>query len=462
MKFEIERGKEIFRWGPIPLKCAYAGTFFQVFQKKYLSKYGFIWSDALLVMHKGDFVFIQDDAELKKTAGEIFRTHIMTPQYDDYVSAMQRAVQALYQYYQNITPEKLADLPQDEFLGTARQFNTLTIAFELPTIAPEFGNYGSIPILEHELSRYIPDEQKRAEAVALLTTSENKSFFQTEETELQETEDIESHRNKYFWLKNSYDHVEVLPVAFFAKRKVELEPDLRRRHEEHVRQVREDKKRVIEDCSIPESVIRIAERIIDAMELQDERKKEMLLTHHYKDVFMCEFSKRGVLQAERYMLSELADILEGKREVWRTEDFGFLLHDGELEEYGELDAQKYWAEYAHQKVEQGVQEFKGTIACKGEVVRGRARIVVDPEDVAHVDFNKGDILVAPMTSPEYVFLMKKVAAIITDTGGLTSHAAIVSRELGVPCIVGTKFATQVLRDGDMVEVDAEKGIVRKL
>ena len=316
--------------------------------------------------------------------------------------------------------------------------------------------------MEHELSQCISKEQERADAVALLTTSESESFFQTEEMELQETADIDGHQKKYFWLKNSYDHVEVLPVAFFERRKKELDVGLRQKHEERIKRVREDKKQVTETYSISDSIIRIAERIVDAMELQDERKREMLLTHHYKDIFMREFSKRGVLQAERYMLPELADILEGKREVWRSEDFGFVLHGGELEEFGEQDAQKYWAEYAHQKVEQGVQEFKGTIACKGEVVRGRARIVFDPEDAAHSVFAKGDILVAPMTSPEYVFLMKKAAAIVTDTGGLTSHAAIVSRELGVPCIVGTKIASQILKDGDMVEVDAEKGIVRKL
>lgn len=65
-----------------------------------------------------------------------------------------------------------------------------------------------------------------------------------------------------------------------------------------------------------------------------------------------------------------------------------------------------------------------------------------------------------MTSPEYVFAMKKASAAITDTGGLTSHAAIVSRELDIPCIVGTKIATKILKDGDLVEVDANKSIVK--
>ena len=75
---------------------------------------------------------------------------------------------------------------------------------------------------------------------------------------------------------------------------------------------------------------------------------------------------------------------------------------------------------------------------------------------------KGDILVAVMTRPDYVVAMKKAAAIVTNEGGITSHAAIVSRELGIPCIICTKIATEVLRDGDLVEVNANHGWVRKL
>ena len=67
-----------------------------------------------------------------------------------------------------------------------------------------------------------------------------------------------------------------------------------------------------------------------------------------------------------------------------------------------------------------------------------------------------------MTTPEFVPLMQKAAAIITDQGGILSHAAIVSRELGKPCITGTENATSLLKDGDMVEVDADEGVVRKV
>lgn len=75
---------------------------------------------------------------------------------------------------------------------------------------------------------------------------------------------------------------------------------------------------------------------------------------------------------------------------------------------------------------------------------------------------EGDILVAPMTTPELMPAMKNAAAFITDEGGITCHAAIISRELDKPCIIGTKTATRIIKDGDLVEVDANLGIIRKL
>ncbi len=100
---------------------------------------------------------------------------------------------------------------------------------------------------------------------------------------------------------------------------------------------------------------------------------------------------------------------------------------------------------------------KGLPASPG-IACGTARVLFDPKKGAEV-FKKGDILVTRMTDPDWVPLMKIAAAIVTDEGGMTSHAAIVSRELGIPCIVGTKEATKVIKDGMVVTVDAYRGIV---
>jgi pyruvate,water dikinase len=88
---------------------------------------------------------------------------------------------------------------------------------------------------------------------------------------------------------------------------------------------------------------------------------------------------------------------------------------------------------------------------------GSVRLLADPHDTAA--FHDGDVLVAHMTTPDWVPLMRKAAAIVTDSGGMTCHAAIVSRELRIPCVVGTGDATGKLRDGEIVTVDATHGTV---
>ncbi len=104
-----------------------------------------------------------------------------------------------------------------------------------------------------------------------------------------------------------------------------------------------------------------------------------------------------------------------------------------------------------------VREVKGSPACAGKV-RGKVRVILRRAEMS--DFQEGEILVTAMTTPDYVPAMIKSAAVVTDEGGVTCHAAIFSRELKKPCIIGTKIATQVLKDGDMVEVDANAGVVK--
>jgi pyruvate,water dikinase len=85
--------------------------------------------------------------------------------------------------------------------------------------------------------------------------------------------------------------------------------------------------------------------------------------------------------------------------------------------------------------------------------------------LSEVDFTRfkdGDILVTSMTRPEFVPLMRRATGIVTNEGGITCHAAIVSRELGKPCLIGTRRATEVIKEGDLIEVRAHHGTVRIL
>ena len=105
---------------------------------------------------------------------------------------------------------------------------------------------------------------------------------------------------------------------------------------------------------------------------------------------------------------------------------------------------------------QGTVLVRGLAASTGRA-SGRVRVLLSPEDGAQLQ--TGEVLVAPMTSPDWVPAMRRAAALITDGGGITCHAAIISRELGVPCVVGTRTATTSLRDGELVTVDGRAGVV---
>lgn len=98
--------------------------------------------------------------------------------------------------------------------------------------------------------------------------------------------------------------------------------------------------------------------------------------------------------------------------------------------------------------------LKGLGASSGRA-QGAARIVRNSSDTDK--FQNGEILVAKMTNPTMVIMMAKASAIVTDTGGVTCHAAIVSREMGIPCVVAVKNSTQTLKDGQEIIVDGDKG-----
>jgi phosphohistidine swiveling domain-containing protein len=109
------------------------------------------------------------------------------------------------------------------------------------------------------------------------------------------------------------------------------------------------------------------------------------------------------------------------------------------------------------RADTGDGELTGQVGNRGTYT-GPVRIIMDTHDFAKMQ--AGDVLVSTMTTPDFVVLMNKAGAIVTDIGGMLCHAAIVSREINKPCVIGTKFATQVLHDGDLVEVDADNGVVR--
>lgn len=145
----------------------------------------------------------------------------------------------------------------------------------------------------------------------------------------------------------------------------------------------------------------------------------------------------------------------------RSQGYVFLIERGKLSMvFGEKG--KFLSDTIDKNIgtlNKGGNKITGQAVSPG-TARGKVKIIMKVDELRGVKV--GDVLVCSMTSPDYVPAMRSAVAIVTDEGGLLSHASIISRELGKPCVIGTKVATKVLKNGDWVEVDAEKGLVKIL
>ncbi len=154
---------------------------------------------------------------------------------------------------------------------------------------------------------------------------------------------------------------------------------------------------------------------------------------------------------------KFSEILNERRQYHGCASLG-----GSIKIFTYQEAADVWNAFCSDKFEQGV--ISGVIANRG-TASGRvviAPMLIDMKEITKIDsrMEMGDILVAESTTPELMMLCKKAAAIVTDQSGMLSHAAIISRELNIPCVIGTGNATHVLQDGYVVEVNANEGIVK--
>jgi len=195
------------------------------------------------------------------------------------------------------------------------------------------------------------------------------------------------------------------------------------------------------------------------------------------DLILAEIGKRGglsLLQTKYLLPDELPKVLNGKdfsdtanQRIKFSVMYGKTLAGKNLNWSGKglkifvgNKAKAFLKKHKFEKiVVKKTNELMGTCACPG-LASGKIKVINVPDEMEKMQ--QGDIMLSHTTFPALVPAMKKAAAIITEDGGITCHAAIVARELQTPCVVGCRNAISILKDGDMVEVDANKGIVRKI
>ncbi|MBP6944695.1 hypothetical protein KBD61_06315 [Patescibacteria group bacterium] len=353
-----------------------------------------------------------------------------------------------------------------------------------------FLNDGGDDWLEATIKQYL-GERATPEVIATLTLPTFSSFlheaeilFQDIVRALQADDEGEAqtlaaeYERRYFWIRTNYlvyDRVTqemILEEAKKLKGQNSASSKVKSKKIEDkaidLEEVKSKKQGLLDSLEAPQelrSVLRIAEVFTH---LQDLRKERVLRLNTFFYPFIQEMERRFNLEHPLgfYLTSEelfgLFDGIQVDLAVIRSRyEDGFLtvacaegIKIFSMEEFKKEGWNKNFFAEVHKDT-----EIKGTTAYQGKV-EGVVRVLKTLTDIAA--FKKGEILVANQTTPEYLPAMKKAVAMVTDQGGITCHAAIVSRELKIPTVIGTKVATRVLKTGDRVEVDAEKGTIRKI
>lgn len=471
----LDSKRELFKWGPIDGRPIYPDFFVQSFAH-HLECWGIDWLESLGYFADDKVLFIVEYWKLRDWGEILFDKYIMNPnvakqRYEKWEATLNR----LRELEKHIN--KGLEKDTDKELATKwKRLCEWGRDFWVTGLLPEYANWGG----EQKLRRLLARHERFIELFEKLSAPEDLSFYQAEELALlkiklspkkEQEALLREHQQTYYWMKNSYGFTEEKEVKEF---RTELETLTEEEARSKVAAITGYTQRVRAEKESLRNVVSaeayaVARRLSFSIWWQDRRKQYIFICNHIVTKILRELARRTNIRFEElcyYTTPEIIRLTEKKERImtagkrrngylWHYHEGGTITcHEGE-------EAQRIIAPYLKVEIK-GHGDVSGTVVSMGRerIVRGRARILLTPRDVERM--KKGEILLAPMTSPDYIVAMRRAAAIVTDEGGITSHAAIVSRELGLPCIVGTRVATKLFKDGDLVEVDANHGVVRKL
>jgi len=349
-----------------------------------------------------------------------------------------------------------------------------------------FWTFGQTPT-EEKINGLLKDhtEEERKDIFITMSTPKEPSYSKIEEEEFEKIvelaktkgikdksvkNEIKKFSEKYFWFPYEY----VGPDVWDEKRVTErVKQELNSKKEifKHI-DISKKQKKCIKKFNLSKEIIDLFNILQTLTLMQDDRKMyNSHICYYLQGTIIKKLAKLLKIDYKlvRYIEEELFKEFMDKNDLeWLKKKLEIRSRFTVHETFDDGKSRFHDGEKGRKFLEkQGVQlnadaqtdTIKGAIAYSGKI-KGRVRILKTSSNVK--DFKKGDILVTGMTTPDFVPLMKKVGAIVTDEGGITCHAAIVSRELRIPCVIGTKIATKILKDGDEVEVDADNGVVRKI
>ena len=434
-----------------------------------------------IALYRNDFLFEKSSrteklSQFAKVLG-MFMTN-PEPILDDYKNFLKAKIQLI-----KIGSSLLAAFQKDNRTLASRysEFYEAYTTLFTHSVMPECGDVYSDERLAKDLKPYIRKFSLQ-EVSVILSTYPMLSFMEQERVDflrmvVSKKLDFQKFSKKYHWIQNNYGGAKFLDGKYFAKASKELKFNKTAKEiglelaslQSKAQRLRQKQKTLLAELNLPKKLAKTFELMRMMSRWIDERKWSALHAIYYIDTFLFEVSKRTRVRKQ---------ILE----YLTPQEMIHLLHSGKLENRNEAIQRRKFSVYVYcydqghyeEHIFTGKQaqhvfklfEQKTNKIIEGHVASapvnkfsGRVQIILNPHKEK---FIPGRILVTTMTRPDFVPLMRQASAIITDEGGITSHAAIVSRELGIPCIIGTKTATKSFKTGDKVEMDVAKGIIRKI
>lgn len=477
----IDSKQPIFRWGPIPGRLIAISHWTAGWHINNLSiKYG--WPESYAIFHKGRMLFINNLEPLHQSGGRAFRDIFLADKDKKYWLIWQRVVGDLFQFCGHLSRQYLKKISNQELEVEWKKFNKLIYDFWEIGILPEMSAYGAEPLLKKVLTKEKLSDDLINSALSVLSAPVRPSFYQEEEIALLQLAQkfncnnfdtlLTRHQQKFYWLANSYYRTEILSKNYFDKRiknqiKTGASKELKKLFN-YFKDIKKQKAAYLAKVKNKQLIKNLADNLSHCIWWQDQRKKYIFQYLHYLDLFLEEFAKRSGVVASLldyawpYEVSAtISKSIKQQLVIRKKHDFAVYFSTKKAVCINGKKATALLNNYWQEKVSKIVDSFSGLVIYGNKnLIRGRVFVIRKYNDLRI--FTKNSILVAAMTSPDYIQAIKKSTAIITDTGGITCHAAIVARELKKTCIVGTKIATRILKTGDLVEVDANKGLIKKI
>ncbi|MFH1866795.1 MAG: PEP-utilizing enzyme [Patescibacteria group bacterium] len=324
----------------------------------------------------------------------------------------------------------------------------------------------SIKIFTKPSHNFIADEEKSLRQIKKMLVKKKINLgtlarFEKDVPDLYQS--LVEHQHKYYWLSNNYKDTCQLDISyFFSKLK-----SIKLIKEVDNKSIITRRKLFLRGYLDKKDIVSL-QMLGEMAGLQDLRKKANMCANYWLLEFIKKLAVRYHLAGDLsklLVLPEILSLLTDKQinlASLRQRQYGLINFTFLNREYILTDRDFKLVKHKLENIikKASVDIIKGSVGNFGKV-QGRARVVIDIKSEAR-KIKRGDILVTSMTRPEFVPYLKLVKGIVTDEGGITSHAAVVAREFNLPCVIGTKIATKVLKDGDLVEVDANKGVVKIL